>query len=92
MYIVYILYSPEFRRFYKGFTSNMEERLKSHNYGRVKHTARFRPWKLLWFVELDTKKEAMVLERKLKNKHGYDKNIAFISKHGNWAVKSKRPP
>ncbi len=66
-YFTYILYSEAFDTFYKGQTNNVLERLHRHNSGREKATARYRPWKLVWFTEKKSRTEAMALERKLKN-------------------------
>jgi len=38
-----------------------------HNGGHVKSTAPCKPWKLVWLEDKDTRGEAMILERKLKN-------------------------
>jgi len=32
---------------YIGYTTNLEERLKKHNWGGSKHTTRHRPWELV---------------------------------------------
>ncbi|MBD0779216.1 GIY-YIG nuclease family protein [Maribacter sp. ANRC-HE7] len=66
-YFTYILYSEAFDTFYKGQTNNVLERLHRHNSGREKTTARYRPWKLVWFTEKKNRADAMALERKLKN-------------------------
>jgi putative endonuclease len=66
-FFVYILYSEEFDAFYKGQTQNLEERLNRHNSGLVKSTARYKPWKLVWVTKKTTRKEALSLEKKLKN-------------------------
>ncbi|MBP6512087.1 MAG: GIY-YIG nuclease family protein [Bacteroidia bacterium] len=47
MYYVYILYSISTGSFYKGQTSNLEERLKRHNSGSEKYTYKGIPWKLI---------------------------------------------
>ena len=66
-FYVYILYSEEYDSFYKGQTNNVEERLERHNKGLVKSTSRYKPWTLIWFTEKSTRKEAVNLEKKLKN-------------------------
>ncbi|MCF8338635.1 MAG: GIY-YIG nuclease family protein, partial [Bacteroidales bacterium] len=48
MYTVYVLYSPNYDRLYIGFTSDLENRLLSHNsLAKKGFTAKFRPWKLI---------------------------------------------
>jgi len=44
-FVVYILYSEKFMKTYTGFTSNLIERFKSHNFLETKgYTPKFRPW------------------------------------------------
>ena len=66
-YKVYILYSKKLDRYYKGFTKNLEKRLEKHNNGGSTYTSSGMPWKLITFIDKETRKEAMALERKLKN-------------------------
>ncbi|MGZ8541834.1 MAG: GIY-YIG nuclease family protein [Chitinophagaceae bacterium] len=84
-FTVYILFSEQFNKHYTGFTSNLEERLKSHNELGHDWTAKYRPWKILFTKEFATKKEALIYEKWLKTGVGrdlsnhYPTNIAFIS-------------
>ena len=71
MFTVYVLYSEKFDRLYIGFTSNLENRLLSHNYLSKKgFTTKFRPWKLLHSEKFESKKEAMAREKQLKSGQG----------------------
>ena len=71
MFVVYALYSPDFQKIYIGFTSNLQERLKSHNELATKGwTIRFRPWTLVHMESLPSKAEAMVREKQLKSAAG----------------------
>ena len=79
-YFVYILYSEAFDTYYKGQTYNVLERVHRHNSGREKATARYRPWKLVWFTEKKSRSEALVLERKIKNL-SKERTKTFISKY-----------
>lgn len=79
-YYVYILFSVDFNRFYIGQTSDIEERIKRHNNGAEKSTSPYKPWKLLGFIEKDSRSEAVILERKLKNLNSEDLR-KFISKY-----------
>ena len=79
-YFVYILYSPSTDTYYKGQTSNLEERLTRHNNGYEKATKHGAPWKLIWSTIKDTRGEALKLERKLKNL-SREKTIQFIKKY-----------
>jgi putative endonuclease len=79
-YFVYILYSEAFDTYYKGQTYNVHERVQRHNSGREKATARYRPWKLVWYTEKKSRSEALVLERKIKNL-SKERTKAFIGKY-----------
>jgi putative endonuclease len=66
-FTVYVLYSPNFEKIYIGFTSNLEQRLLSHNVlGKKGWTIRFRPWVIVFTEEFSTKEEAILREKQLK--------------------------
>ncbi len=67
MFYTYILYSKQFNRFYIGQSQNIDERLAFHNAGHVKSTKPFLPWEMIGFIEKESRSEATILERKLKN-------------------------
>ncbi len=67
MYIVYILYSASTDTYYKGITSNLTDRLYRHNHGFEKATQSGVPWKLIWTTTKESRGEAQILEKKLKN-------------------------
>ncbi len=67
-YVVYILYSKKCSRYYVGQTSNIIERLKRHNQGRVLSTKHFLPWEIVLQIEKDTRSQAIALERKIKKR------------------------
>ncbi len=71
MFTVYALYSPTYNKIYIGFTSNLDERLKSHNkLAKKGYTVRYRPWALIYSEVFDAKKEAMTREKQLKSAKG----------------------
>ena len=73
MYTVYILYAASHNKTYVGFTSDLEQRLLSHNELGIKGwTIRFRPWILIHSEVYPTKTEAMARERALKSGKGRD--------------------
>ncbi len=73
MFTVYVLYSENFNKIYIGFTSNLEQRLLSHNrLGKKGWTIKFRPWTLIYTEEFDEKKDAMHREKELKSSRGRD--------------------
>ncbi len=63
MYIVYILYSLKDCKLYVGCTSNIEQRLKSHNSGHVSSTMHRRPLELIHCEEFANKVDAFNRER-----------------------------
>jgi len=67
MFVVYVLYSDSAHKHYTGFTSNLSERLKSHNEFGKDWTARHRPWRLIFQKEFNEKQEAMSYEKWLKS-------------------------
>ena len=80
-YVVYILWSEEFGQIYKGCTSNLIERFRSHNeLGTKGWTLRFRPWQVVFVRFFRTKKEAMAFEKYLKSGVGREwivQNVPF---------------
>ena len=67
MYHVYVLYSPKYEKIYIGYTSNIEQRLLSHNVlGKKGWTIKYRPWELVFTEEYAEKREAMNREKELK--------------------------
>jgi putative endonuclease len=71
MYKVYILYSPSYNKIYVGCTSDLEERLLSHNeLGKKGWTIKFRPWELIYEESYPTKTEALSREKNLKGGKG----------------------
>ena len=75
---VYILQSNvNEKRFYTGLTDNLCERVQNHNAGRVRHTAKWKPWRLKSYIALSDRKRAADFERYLKSASGR----AFIKKH-----------
>ncbi|MFA6272348.1 MAG: GIY-YIG nuclease family protein [Patescibacteria group bacterium] len=70
MYYVYIIQSKKDGRLYKGFTSDLENRLKEHKEGKPKSTKSFRPWKLVYYEVFVDKKDALREELFLKSGKG----------------------
>lgn len=67
MFYVYILKSTRNNKYYIGYTSNIEERLRLHNSGRVLATKNYRPWGLFYLERFNTEKEAINRERRIKS-------------------------
>jgi putative endonuclease len=71
MFSVYVLYSEEFHKIYIGYSSDLQERIKSHNELATKGWAiRFRPWKLIHQEGFETKTAALRREKELKTARG----------------------
>ena len=71
MFNVYVLYSKNFDKIYIGFTSDLEQRLLSHNeLGKKGWTIKFRPWQLIYKEEYSEKSDAMKREKQLKTATG----------------------
>ena len=70
-FVTYVLYSKKFDKIYIGFTSNLIERIKSHNYlGKKGYTLRYRPWIVVLVTFFKSKKEAILHEKSLKSGQG----------------------
>jgi putative endonuclease len=75
---VYILQSevdPE--RFYTGSTTNLRDRLRRHNNGRVPHTSKWKPWRIKTYIAIRDPMRAADFEHYLKSHSGR----AFARKH-----------
>jgi putative endonuclease len=71
MYTVYVLYSVQHNKIYIGFTSNIEQRLISHNELATKGwTVKFRPWEVAHKEIFEEKADAMKREKQLKTSKG----------------------
>ena len=68
---VYALYSSKFDKIYIGYSSNLPERIKSHNeFGTKGWTIKFRPWELIYSESFDNKASALKREKELKSFSG----------------------
>ena len=67
IFTVYVLFSEKFCKHYTGYTSDLENRLKSHNIFGKDWTSKYRPWKLIYSKEFDQKGKAKAYERWLKS-------------------------
>jgi putative endonuclease len=82
MYFVYALYSWKHNKIYIGYTSDLKQRLESHNLLATKGwTIKFRPWELIYKEQYNNKREALKREKQLKSAKGRE----FI-----WTIVNKR--
>jgi len=68
VYLIKSASSPDQR--YIGVTSNLEERLRTHNAGGSPHTSKYTPWELVSYVCFADDQRAIELERYLKSGSG----------------------
>jgi len=70
-YYVCILQSKiDQKRFYTGFTEDLNARLESHNSGGCQHTSKYRPWRLKTAVAFGNRQKALDFEKYLKSPSG----------------------
>ncbi|TAE51415.1 MAG: GIY-YIG nuclease family protein [Bacteroidetes bacterium] len=67
MHYLYILQSELDQSYYVGSTQGVEQRLASHNAGRGRYTRKKMPWKLVYTEVFETKSEALIREKAIKN-------------------------
>ena len=70
MYFVYAISSKNKNYTYVGMTDNLKRRFYQHNSGKEKTTKPYLPFELLFTQEFNTRKEARILEKKLKSGYG----------------------
>lgn len=70
MYYIYVLESQKNFDLYKGFSADINRRLKEHNNGLVESTKNDRPWKLVYCEIFIHKKDAVNREKYLKGSWG----------------------
>lgn len=72
MYYVYLLRSLKSpSATYIGFTTNIQQRLETHNSGGSAHTKTNRPWKLVTYVAFDSEEKAINFEKYIKIGSGH---------------------
>jgi putative endonuclease len=68
---VYILQSENHPdRFYIGRTADLRKRITLHNAGRIRHTIKWKPWRLKSYIALSDANRAVALEHYLKSASG----------------------
>ncbi len=68
-HFVYFLHSKSANRYYIGISVKPEERLGKHNTGYYKSSSTkiANGWELFWKLECDSKKQAILIEKHIKN-------------------------
>ena len=70
MHYVYALKSCDSNNSYIGYSTDLKKRLADHNAGKSKHTAKFKPWEIVFYSAFSTKSKAIDFERYLKSASG----------------------
>jgi putative endonuclease len=77
-YWVYIIQSQSTKRYYCGYSDNIDRRINQHNdpgYRLTRTTKVWKgPWELIWKKECANRSELVLLERKIK-KRGIDRYL-----------------
>jgi putative endonuclease len=68
MYFVYVIYSEKLHQYYCGQSGNINFRLQQHNDGETFSNKHGIPWTMIGYLEVLTRAEAMMLERKIKKR------------------------
>jgi len=55
---------------YIGATADLKRRIPEHNAGKSPHTAKFKPWELVWYCAFRGKYEALEFGTYLKSHSG----------------------
>jgi len=70
MYYAYILQSITKKKYYIGYTKNLERRILEHQSGNSCFDRIYKPFKLVYFETYDNKKDAMDREKQIKSYKG----------------------
>jgi len=71
MYYVYLIKSIKFSgRLYVGYTTNLNQRLETHNSGGSVYTASYKPWELVLYCGFADETKAKKFEHYLKTSAG----------------------
>lgn len=71
MFYVYFLRSLKNpKQSYIGYSTNIEDRLETHNSGGSIHTSKYRPWELIYYSAFKNSDEAKEFETYLKSSSG----------------------
>lgn len=72
MYYVYFLRSLKNpSKTYIGYTTDVEQRVKTHNTGGSVHTQQDKPWELIAYIAFDLEEKALKFEKYIKVGSGH---------------------
>jgi putative endonuclease len=70
MYYIYVIRSNKDKKFYSGFTGDLQNRLRDHNVGRVTSTKGRGPFELIYYEACLHEQDALAREKYLKSGMG----------------------
>lgn len=70
MYFVYVLISRKDKKFYIGFSKDVDNRIKEHNSGKNPSTVGRRPLELIYYEAHQSEQDALKRERYFKTSKG----------------------
>ena len=70
MYYVYVLQSKKDYKNYYGFCQDIKKRVKEHNQGKVRSTKSRKPFVLIYYETVETRKQALRKEKYFKSGFG----------------------
>jgi predicted GIY-YIG superfamily endonuclease len=71
MYYVYLLKSVQSSKTYVGYTTDINQRLATHNSGGSVYTKDDRPWKLVMYLAFESEQKALAFEKYIKIGSGH---------------------
>ncbi len=85
IYFTYILHSDSKDRYYIGSCEDVLIRLKRHNDGATASTKPYRPWRIVWTEQHESKSDALKKElyiKRMKSRKFIDELIRGYSSAG----------
>jgi putative endonuclease len=70
MYYAYVLKSIQHEFYYKGHCHDLKKRLDQHNSGMTDSIRPFIPFRIIYFEEFETEREAIIREKYFKSAAG----------------------
>ncbi|MBK6346264.1 MAG: GIY-YIG nuclease family protein [Bacteroidales bacterium] len=67
MFYTYIIYSASCDIYYKGISEDPDRRLLEHNQDKSRYTSGKGPWSLVYIKAFETRKQALIEERRIKS-------------------------
>jgi putative endonuclease len=81
-YFVYYLYSEKLKKYYLGQTDALDYRLWEHSVGKETFSKTGSPWKLVGYIQCQSRSEAVKLETRLKRSKNKKYVLWYIETNG----------